>query len=77
MRVHSYAEVEKSVLFPEVEVGRGARLRRCIVDKGVHVPPGEVIGEDPDRDAERFFVSEEGVVVVSRDHFAQRDEFDR
>jgi glucose-1-phosphate adenylyltransferase len=46
------------------------------VDKGVEIPPGEVIGEDPERDAKRFVVSEEGVVVVSRDHFQQRDEYD-
>ena len=34
------------MLFPAVDVGRGARLRRCIVDKGVRIPEGEVIGED-------------------------------
>jgi len=74
--VHSYAQVEDSVLFPRVEVGRGARMRRCIVDKGVRIPPGEVIGEDPVRDAERFVVSADGVVVVARGHFQQRDEYD-
>ena len=76
VRVNSYAEVEECVLFPSVEVGRGARLRRCIVDKGVRIPPGEVIGEDPPRDRTRFAVSEGGVVVVTRAHFGQRDEFD-
>jgi len=76
VRVHSYAEVEECVLFPRVEIGRGARLRRCIVDKGVRVPAGEVIGEDPLRDRERFAVSEGGVIVVAREHFGQRDEFD-
>ena len=60
----------------EVEVGRGARLPRCIVDKGVRIPPGEVIGEDPERDARRFTRSEGGVVVVSREDLGQRDEFD-
>jgi glucose-1-phosphate adenylyltransferase len=76
VRIHSYAEVEECVLFPRVEVGRGARLRRCIVDKGVRIPAGEVIGEDPARDRSRFAVSEGGVVVVAREHFGQRDEFD-
>jgi glucose-1-phosphate adenylyltransferase len=76
VRVHSFAEVEECVLFPRVEIGRGARLRRCIVDKGVRIPPGEVIGEDPERDRERFSVSEGGVVVITREHVGQRDEFD-
>jgi glucose-1-phosphate adenylyltransferase len=76
VRVNSYADIEDSVLFPEVVVGRGARLRRCIVDKGVRIPPGEVIGEDLTRDAERFTVSEGGVVVVTRADYDQRDEYD-
>jgi glucose-1-phosphate adenylyltransferase len=75
--VHSRADVRDAVLFPQVDVGRDARLRRCIVDKGVRIPPGEVIGEDPDDDRRRFTVSEGGVVVVSRDHYDQHDEFDR
>jgi glucose-1-phosphate adenylyltransferase len=76
VRIHSYAEVEECVLFPRVEVGRRARLRRCIVDKGVRIPDGEVIGEDPERARARFTLSEGGVVVVAREHFGQRDEFD-
>jgi glucose-1-phosphate adenylyltransferase len=76
VRIHAGADVSESVLFPMVDVGRGARLRRCIVDKGVRIPPGEVIGEDPERDRKRFTVSEGGVVVVSRAHYAQLDEFD-
>jgi glucose-1-phosphate adenylyltransferase len=76
VRVNSRADVRESVLFPSVDVGRGARLRRCIVDKGVRIPAGEVIGEDPERDRARFTVSRGGVVVVSRAHYGQVDEFD-
>ena len=76
VRVNSYAQVEDSVLFPHVEVGRGARLRRCIVDKGVRIAPGDVIGEDPEQDAKRFKVSDRGVVVVTRAACDQRDEYD-
>jgi glucose-1-phosphate adenylyltransferase len=76
VRIHSYSRVRECVLFPGVQVGRSARLTRCIVDKGVRIPPNDVIGEDPVRDRERFTVSEGGVVVVSREHFGQRDEFD-
>ncbi len=77
VRVNSYAEVADSILFPRVEVGRGARLRRCIVDKAVRIPAGEVIGEDPVEDAKRFTVSEGGVTVVTRADFNQHDEYDR
>jgi len=76
VRVNSFSRVRDSILFPSVDVGRGARLTRCIVDKGVHIPPGEVIGEDPDRDRKRFTVSEGGVVVVTRADFGQTDEYD-
>jgi glucose-1-phosphate adenylyltransferase len=76
VRVNSYSHVQESVLFPLVDVGRGAKLKRCIVDKGVRIPAGEVIGYDLERDRKRFTVSEGGVVVVSRADFGQRDEFD-
>jgi glucose-1-phosphate adenylyltransferase len=76
VKVHSFSHVAQSVLFPGVEVGRGARLRRCIVDKGARIPPGVVIGEDPDADRARFTVSEGGIVVVTRQDLGQRDEFD-
>ncbi|MCC6639618.1 MAG: glucose-1-phosphate adenylyltransferase [Deltaproteobacteria bacterium] len=76
VRINSFGHVSDSVLFPEVDVGRGARLRRCIVDKGVRIPPGESIGEDLEKDRKRFTVSEGGVAVVTREAFGQTDEFD-
>jgi glucose-1-phosphate adenylyltransferase len=76
VRVHSRSSVKECVLFPNVEIGRGARLTRCIVDKGVRVPPGTVIGEDPEADRERYTVSAKGVVAVARQDFGQTDEFD-
>jgi glucose-1-phosphate adenylyltransferase len=76
VRVNSFSHVSDSILFPEVDVGRGARLHRCIVDKGVRIPPGEIIGEDPEDDSKRFSVSKGGVVVVTREAFGQTDEFD-
>jgi glucose-1-phosphate adenylyltransferase len=60
------AEVEDSVLMQNVKVGAGARLRRCIVDKNVVIPPGCEIGHDTEADAERFTVSEGGVVAVAK-----------
>ena len=72
----SYSFVTDSVIFPDVDVGRGARLHRCIVDKGVKIPAGEQIGVDLERDRQRFNVSDSGIVVVSREAFGQRDEYD-
>ena len=65
-----------SILFQGVRVGPGARLHRCIVDKGVKIPAGEQIGVDLERDRQRFNVSDSGIVVVSREAFGQRDEYD-
>ena len=64
VRVAEGSLVEDALLFEGVRVGEGARLRRCIVDKHVLVPPNETVGFDLAKDAERFTVSEQGVVVV-------------
>ena len=49
VHVHSYARVEQAVILPDADIGRGARLRNVIVEKGVKIPPGLVVGEDADR----------------------------
>lgn len=61
------AEVSESVLMNGVHVGRGARLRRTLVDKLNHIPAGEQIGFDTDADRRRFLVTENGIVVIPRD----------
>jgi glucose-1-phosphate adenylyltransferase len=66
VHVHSHASVEDSVLMPGVEVGRGAVVRRAIVDKNVFIHPGAQIGVDVELDKERFTVSHDGVVVVGK-----------
>jgi glucose-1-phosphate adenylyltransferase len=58
--------VEDSILFSGVVVGRGARLKRVIVDKWIEIPDGTVIGHDREADARRFLVTESGITVVSR-----------
>ena len=65
-RVHSYAQVTESVLLPAVEIGRGARLNRCVVDHGCVIPNGLVVGEDPDLDARRFYRSPGGITLITR-----------
>jgi glucose-1-phosphate adenylyltransferase len=71
VRVHSYSRVDWSVLLPYVEVGRRARLKRVVVDRGCRIPEGMVIGEDPVEDARRFYRSEHGITLVTRDMLAK------
>ncbi len=66
VRLEQGALVEESILFDNVTVGAGAKLKRCIVDKHVSIPDGETIGYDLERDRQRFTVTEKGVVVVGR-----------
>jgi glucose-1-phosphate adenylyltransferase len=66
--VNDEAIVEDSILFEGVSVGRGARLRKCIIDKHVHVPPNVQIGMNAEDDRRRFVVSPGGVVVVPKDY---------
>ena len=73
VRVEEGAMIENSLLFQNVTVGEGAEVRRCIIDKHVRVPAGEKIGFDLARDAERFTVSDHGIVVVGKGYqFTQR-----
>jgi glucose-1-phosphate adenylyltransferase len=65
-RVNSFSEVEESVLFERVRVGRHAKIRRCIIDKDVEIPAGTVIGFDRAADKERFVVTDEGTVVIPK-----------
>ena len=67
VRVHSFCNIEQSILMPGVRVGRHARLRRVIVDRDVFIPRGALIGYDPEEDRRRHTVTDQGVVVVTRD----------
>ena len=66
-RVNSYAKVEDSILFDNVEIGRNARIRRAIIDEGICIPEGMQIGYDHELDRERgCMITESGVVVVTK-----------
>jgi glucose-1-phosphate adenylyltransferase len=66
VRLHSFAEVEDSVLFQDVDVGQNAVVHRAIVDKNVRIAPGAQIGVDPEADRRRFHISEGGIVVIGK-----------
>ena len=66
VRMHSFSSVENSVVMPDVDVGRSARLSNVIVDRGVRIPEGLVVGEDPLEDAKRFRRTDQGVVLITQ-----------
>ncbi len=66
VRINSYAEVSQSILFHDVVVGMRARIKRAIIDKDVRIPDGMRIGYDLEKDRQRFFVSDEGIVVIPK-----------
>jgi glucose-1-phosphate adenylyltransferase len=66
VRAHSYASAENSVVLPDVDIGRSARLRNVIVDRGVRIPAGLVVGEDPALDGERFRRTEQGICLITQ-----------
>ena len=66
VHVHSFAQIEGAVILPYADVGRGARLSNVVVDRGVRIPPGLVVGDDPALDATRFRRTERGVCLITQ-----------
>lgn len=66
VRINSYANVENAVIMPYVNVGRGARLKNVVIDRGVEIPEGLVVGEDPEFDAKRFRTTEQGIALITQ-----------
>jgi glucose-1-phosphate adenylyltransferase len=67
VRVNSYSDVDASIIFSHVNIGRHCRIRRAIIDRDVHIPEGTVIGYDPVEDKRRYFVTPSGLTIVTRD----------
>lgn len=67
VHTNSYAVLENAVVLPRVVVNRSARLRNVVIDSGVEIPAGLVVGEDPKEDAEWFRVSERGVTLITQE----------
>src|ERR1700710_630589 len=68
VRVNSYADVDSSVIFSHVNIGRHCRIRHAIIDRDCHIPDGTVIGYDPGEDKKNSSVSASGLTVVTRDY---------
>lgn len=67
--VHSYSNVEESVVMDNVEIGRNCKIKKAIIDKHNKIPAGTNIGYDPEEDRKHFTVTPRGIVVVEKYHF--------
>jgi len=66
VKMGSYSSVDEGVILPYCNIGRGARLKRVILDSGVRIPEGLIVGEDPVLDAKRFRRTESGVCLINK-----------
>ena len=65
VRVHSFCDIRDAVILPDVVIGRGAKLRRVVLDQGCRVPPGLVAGYDVAEDRKRFHVTDKGITLIT------------
>ncbi len=66
VRINSYSTVEEAVVLPHVEIGRNVRLKKVVIDRGVVIPEGLVVGEDPELDGKRFRRTANGVCLITK-----------
>ncbi|WP_103094158.1 glucose-1-phosphate adenylyltransferase [Novosphingobium guangzhouense] len=66
VKMGSFSSVEEGVILPYCNIGRSARLKRVIIDSGVRIPEGLVVGEDPELDGRRFRRTENGVCLITK-----------
>ena len=66
VHTNSYSQLHQAVVLPYVNVARHARLSKVVIDRGVHIPEGLVVGEDPEEDAKWFRVSDTGVTLITK-----------
>jgi glucose-1-phosphate adenylyltransferase len=63
--------VEDSVVLPNVDIGRNCTIKRAVIDKGCQVPEGLTVGEDAQRDSERFYRTDQGITLITPDMLGQ------
>jgi glucose-1-phosphate adenylyltransferase len=71
VRVNSYSTVDQTVVLPDVNIGRNCKIVKAVIDRGCDIPEGTQIGLDPKADAERFYVTDTGIVLVTPEMLGQ------
>jgi glucose-1-phosphate adenylyltransferase len=66
VHIHSFASVENAFILPYANVGRNAQLNNVVIDRGVQIPEGLVVGEDPELDAKRFRITPQGICLITQ-----------
>lgn len=66
VRTHSYSMLREAVVLPKCTINRHARLSKVVIDRGVEIPEGLVVGEDAELDAKRFRRTAGGVVLITQ-----------
>lgn len=71
VKIHSYSLLEDSVILPNSDIGERCKIRKAVIDKGCQIPENTKIGYDLEEDAKRFYVTEDGVVLITPDMLGQ------
>jgi glucose-1-phosphate adenylyltransferase len=71
VRANSFSKLDETVVLPQVDIGRHARLTKTVVDRGCKIPDHLVVGEDPEEDERRFYRTESGITLVTREMLAK------
>jgi len=66
VHVHSYASLKRAIVLPEVDIGEVVQMTNVVIDKGVKIPKGLAVGNDPELDAKRFYRTENGICLITQ-----------
>jgi glucose-1-phosphate adenylyltransferase len=66
VKTGSFSSMHEAVILPDCNIGRSASLKRVVVDRGVRIPEGLVVGEDPELDAKRFYRTDSGICLITK-----------
>ncbi len=72
VHVHSYSNIEESVILPNVDIGRKVRFKRVVVDKNCVIPEGLTVGFDHEEDRKRFYVTDKGITLITPEMLGQK-----
>jgi len=71
VHVHSYSNIEDSVILPNVDIGRNVRFKQVVVDKNCVIPNGLTVGFDRKEDRKRFYVTDKGITLITPEMLGQ------